>query len=239
MAARHPLIGSLTLLALLSACGGQTAAAPVPPPAPVRPLPVSTAAPQNQGMALLAAMRQRLATCRGFETEMTSRGEGTWDDGEDKGVKRTNRNRARLDWTRPHRLHGEMIEAPFALMVGGTLDTTDGQTLTLRPSGLLSVVALTVQATDVKLRNSRNHTFRDSQPAAQLARLTGPAAIWTIVAAQPEALTVEVTGVRRLDAGIERELLVLSGADLSLRSLTMLWAGKPVVSNTFKGFRWR
>lgn len=239
MTTRALLAPSLTLIALLSACG-QSVAGPLPPsPSPLRPAPVATPGPQDRGLYLLAGMRQRLASCRGFETELTSRGEGTWDDGVDTGVRRTNRNRARLEWSKPNRLHGEMLEAPFALMVGGTLDTPDGLTLKLRPSGLLSLVALEVSATDVKLRNSRNHTFRDSHPAAQIQRLTGPTAGWRVLGEDAQTITVEVAGVRRLDTGIEREVLVLAAADLAPRQLMMLAAGKPVVHNTFKDFRWR
>lgn len=239
MAARALLVSSLAIAALLSACGQSAATPIVTPPSPARPGPVATPQPQDRGLWLLSGMRQRLAGCRGFETELTSRGEGTWDDGVDTGVRRTNRNRARLEWSKPNRLHGQMLEAPFALMVGGTMDTPDGQTLTLRPSGLLSLVAMTVSSTDVKLRNSRNHTFRDSHPAAQLQRLTGPTAGWRIVGEDAQTITVEVMGVRRLDAGIERELLVLGAADLAPKQLMMLAAGKPVVHNTFKDFHWR
>lgn len=223
----------------LAGCGQQPAAAIAPIPAPSRPAPVAAPDVRLEGMRLLAAVRDRLASCRGFDTEMASFAEGTWDDGEDKGVRRTNRNRAQLRWTRPHQLHGEMLEAPFALMVGGTLDTTDGQTLTLRPKGLLSVVALTVSATDVKLRSSRNHTFRDSNPAAQLTRLTGPTAAWTVVGTAPGVVSLEVTGVRRLDAGIDREVVTLAPQDLALRAIVMHADSRQVVSNTFKGFRWR
>ena len=237
MAARALLVSSLATAALLSACGQSAATPVVTPPSPAQP--VVTPPPQDRGHVILSGMRQRLASCRGFETELTSRGEGTWDDGVDTGVRRTNRNRARLEWSKPNRLHGEMLEAPFALMVGGTMDTPDGQTLTLRPSGLLSLVAMSFSSTDVKLRNSRNHTFRDSHPAAQLQRLTGPTAGWRVVGEDPQTITVEVMGVRRLDAGIAQELLVLSVADLAPRQLMMLAAGKPVVHNTFKDFRWR
>lgn len=228
----------LAALALLTACG-QLDASPLPPTPSARPHPVAAPAAPDRGMVVLDALRRRLAACRGFTTELTSRAEGTWDDGADTGHRRTNRNRARLKWDKPNRLHGEMLEAPFALMVGGTLDTPDGQTLTLRPSGLLSVVAMKVSATDIKLRNSRNHTFRDSHPAAQLERLTGPQARWALVGEDARTLTLEVSDVRRLDAGIEREMLTLGAADLAPRSLTMLSAGQPVVSNTFKDFRWR
>lgn len=240
MARRTQVAPSLALIALLSACG-QSVAAPQPPsPRPTDRPPVVTPAPQQaQALALLDGLRRRLAGCRGFDTEMTSRGEGTWDDGADTGVRRTNRNRAHLQWSKPNRLHGEMLEAPFALMVGGTLDTPDGEALTLRPSGLLSVVAMNVKSTDVKLRNSRNHTFRDSQPAAQLARLSAGSATWTILGADTETVTLDASGVRRLDSGIEREVLVLAASDLAPRSLTMLSAGRAVVSITFKGFRWR
>lgn len=240
--ARHTHVApALALVALLSACGQSVAASVKPVPGPTeRPsAPVATPAPTSRALVLLEGLRRRLASCRGFDTEMTSRGEGTWDDGVDTGVTRTNRNRAHLTWSKPNRLHGEMLEAPFALMVGGTLDTPDGEALTLRPSGLLSVVAMNVKSTDVKLRNSRNHTFRDSQPAAQLARLSAGAATWTVLGADPDTVTVEAAGVRRLDGGIEREVLVVGASDLAPRSLTMLSAGRPVVSITFKGFRWR
>ncbi|MDF2902306.1 MAG: hypothetical protein K0Q62_2365 [Phenylobacterium sp.] len=239
MARRPHVVPSLALVALLSACG-QSVAAPQPPaPADRPPAPVATPAPPARGLAVLDGVRRRLASCRGFDTEMTSRGEGTWDDGVDTGVRRTNRNRAKLSWHKPNRLHGEMLEAPFALMVGGTLDTPDGEALTLRPSGWLSVVAMNLKSTDVKLRNSRNHTFRDSQPAAQLARLTAGPATWTLLVDDGETVTLDVTGVRRLDSGIAREVLVLAATDFAPRSLTMLSAGRPVVSLTFKGFRWR
>lgn len=235
---RHLVLPLLALLLLLSACGQSATASQAPVPA-VRPRPAPTTAVPELGRQVLEAVRQRLASCQGFDTEMTSWAEGTWDDGEDKGVQRTNRNRARLRWDKPNRLHGEMLEAPIGLMVGGTLDTADGQTLTLRPSGLLSVVAMKVSATDIKLRNSRNHTFRDAQPAAQLQRLTASTAAWKVIGRDAASLTLEVEGVRRLDAGIEREVLTVSPTDLSLKSLTMVADRRTVVSNTFTQFRWR
>lgn len=235
---------SLTLASLgLVGCGPRPAGAVERPPSTARPspLPAPSAAPdaRTRGQDLLERLRQRLASCSGFETEMATFSEGTWDDGADTGVRRSNRNRAKLQWRKPHRLHGEMLEAPFALMVGGTLDTTDGETLTLRPKGLLSVVALKVSSTDVKLRSSRNHTFRDSQPAAQFTRLTASGAAWTVFEEGPAEVRVAIDGVRRLDAGIERELLGLSADDLAPRALTMLAQGRAVVRNTYAGFKWR
>lgn len=239
MAVRTALAPSLSLVVLLAACG-QLAAPGLPPcPAARLPAPGASAVPPSVGSELLAGLRRRLAGAHGFESVVTSRGEGTWDDGVDRGVRRISRNRARLRWTKPNRLHGEMLEAPFGLMVGGTLDTDDGITLSLRPGGLLSVVALTVSATDVKLRNSRNHTFRDSHPAAQLARLTAAQAVWSVQEDGPGATTVEVTGVRRLDGRIVQEVLAIATDDVTPRSLTMVAAGRPVVIVTFEGFRWR
>ena len=239
MSTRIPHLALIAQAALLAACAQQPVAAIVPASAPSAPLPAPAPDARVQGQRWLDGLRQRLAMAGGFTAEVTSFSEGTWDDGADTRVRRTTRNRARLMWSKPARLHGEMLEAPFALMVGGTMDTTDGDTLTLRPKGLLSVIGLTVKATDVKLRSARNHTFRDSNPATQLKRLSGPGAVWTVVDQGPAQVRLEVTGVGRLDAGIQREFVTLERHELGLKAIAMHAGGRQVVLISFKDFRWR
>lgn len=236
---RFPRVSLIVQLALLSACAQQPVAAIAPPAATPPPAPAPAPDARAEGQVWLNALRQRFARSGGYTAEVASASEGTWDDGADTGVRRTTRNRARLSWSKPARLHGEMLEAPFALMVGGTMDTTDGETLTLRPKGLLSVIGMTVKATDVKLRSARNHPFRDSHPAAQLARLSDAGAVWAVVAQTREQVTIEVTGVRRLDAGIEREFVTIRRQDAGLVAIAMHAGGRQVAQSTFKDFRWR
>lgn len=231
-------------VATLAACGASPTAAPRAPrrtaPQAVPNLPLGQMAPQGAdptGGAALAAVRGAFSRATSISLSETLRVDGNVDMGEKKSTELHADMTLDVSWRKPNRMAITIVEARHAgMLTGAKLTSEDGSSVKAKAKGVLGLVPLSLSMTDSKLSNYRGHTLRDQLISAQLTRLTGPTAVWTPVAGM--AHTFAVDGVRRLDAGIDREVVTLDPATLGLKSLTMYAAGRAVLVERFTRFTW-
>lgn len=197
---------------------------------------------QAEAERLKAGLRQALDTSTGAELEIKMYSEGHYKTGKKVDELRRSTSRAKLTWGKPDKIRGEVLETTNPLAEGAALATSDGRNMRLKAKGLLGLFPISVTATDPKLSNNRNHSFKDTAPRALLGRLTSPESRWMIVGdtqVDGQAVRlVSIEGVRRLDNEITREVLGLDPVQMRLYKLTMYAGTKPVIDMTFKGFRW-
>lgn len=197
----------------------------------------------GKGVLLLAAVRKRVAEMTGFEAKIMTKTQGYYKQGERQSELRKVSIGYKVTWAKPAKFRAEVFNSPDPMMEGAGMVTTDGMNITARAKGLLSFVPIKLTARDPKLGNARNHTFDKYGPNAQIERLTGPTAVWTIIgeSVAPNGLPmafVQIDGVRRLDAQITREVFGLETASLALRSLAAFEGETKVVDYNFQEFRW-
>lgn len=197
----------------------------------------------GKGMQLLQRVRVQLEQITGFSAEILCKTQGHYKQGQKQQELRRITIGYKITWAKPAKLRGEVFNSPDALMEGAGLVTTDGFNITARAKGFLSFVPIKTNAKEPKLNNCRNHSFADFQPSAQIKRLTGPEAQWTVLQesvapnGQPMAF-VAVDNVRRLDKEITREIFGIELANLQLRSLVALGGETKLTEYTFQKFSW-
>lgn len=257
---RRALLASLSGVLLLAGCGqiAQTSAslprrgtgAPLGSAAPLGAVQAGTQVqpgaltgnPQADGQMLLNGMRQTVAQITGFSAELKSYSEGNYKSGERKGELFKSTTRSKVTWAKPARLRAEVITATNPLLEGGALATPDGQNITARAKGLLSIIPIHLQASDPKLSNNRNYKFNDMNPNVLIGRLTGATAQWTVVGpgqiGTASVLWVSVAGVRHLDAEIQTELIAVDPQTYALNGVQMMAGNKRVVDMQLTNFQW-
>jgi hypothetical protein len=188
----------------------------------------------TEGERLLTAVRAQLPTLTSFETTVRSYNQGYFSGGQRTGELKRATTEAKLTWAAPKSLRVEVIKTTNPIAEGAVLTTQDLVTCRLRAKGLLSWLPISLPATDGKLANNRNHTLPEMNPKATLDRLTAPGAAWTLigdgVVEGTPVKVVRVTGVRTLDAEIDRELVGVDPATLLIRKVTM-YAGETKVGD--------
>lgn len=204
----------------------------------------AAASPQAQaeGAKLLNAMRQTLATARGFDAEVRNYSEGNYKMGEKVSELRKSTTQARLIWMKPAKLRAEVITTSNALLQGAAMATTDGKNITARAKGVLGLFPIKLTASDPKMSTNRNVSFNDNNPDSQLKRLTAPTATWTVLGngsvAGVQVKLVAIDNVKRLDREIVREVVMVDPVTNGLRGLAMYSASKKVVDIQFLKFKW-
>lgn len=205
-------------------------------------LPGQAGVPGQEGQMLKQGMGQVFAQATGFDATITSYSQGNYKQGQRVNELRKSTSEARLIWGRPNKLRGEIIKTTNSLIEGAAMATQDGQSIRVRLKGLLGFLPITVQASDPKLSNNRNHSFNATNPKTLIERFTGPSAVWTVVG--QEAIggvmckVVRVDGVARLDGEINMELLHVDPQTFGLRRLTMLSGQTKVMEATLTKFAW-
>lgn len=245
----------VTLAAVLVGCGGTLPTKPkakstglrtmttVPGAALPGAPQIAAGADQGHGMQLLQRVRQHLETINGFSAEILCKTQGNYKQGVKQAELRKITIGYKLIWAKPAKLKGEVFNSADPLMEGAGLVTTDGVNIVARAKGLLSFVPIKTTAREPKLNNCRNHSFADFQPSAQIKRLTGPTATWTVLQdsvapnGQPMAF-VAVDNVARLDKEITREVFGIELATLQIRSLTAFGGETKLTDYTFQKFGW-
>ena len=198
---------------------------------------------QGAGLQLLQRVRQQLDSVTGFEAEIMSRTQGHYKQGEKVAELRKVSVGYKIVWAKPSKFKAEVYNAPTPLMEGAGLVTTDGKNITARAKGLLGFLPIKLTAKEPKLGNARNHTFDRYCPNAQIQRLTGPQAVWTVVGqgqtpAGAPVTYVAIDGVPRLDNEITREIMGVEVNNAALRSLTGYAGQEKVTDYQFDKFRW-
>ncbi len=200
-------------------------------------------ADQGRGGQLLERVRQELAHVTGFDAEILARTQGNYKQGKKVDELRKVTIGYKVVWMKPTKFRAEVFNSPDPLMEGAGLVTTDGVNVTARAKGLLSFIPIKAKANDPKLANARNHTFDKYGPNAQIQRLTGQGATWTVLSESvapngaPMAF-VAVDNVQRLDREITREVFGIEIQSLVMRSLTAFAGETKVTDYTFQKFRW-
>ena len=204
---------------------------------------VAAGADQGKGAQLLGRVRQHLDTINGFSAEILCKTQGNYKQGQKQAELRKITIGYKIIWAKPAKLKGEVFNSPDPMMEGAGLVTTDGFNVVARAKGFLSFVPIKTNAKEPKLNNCRNHSFADFQPSAQIKRLTGPTAVWTVLQdsvapnGQPMAF-VAVDNVARLDREITREVFGIEVGNLQIRSLTAFGGETKLTDYTFQKFGW-
>jgi hypothetical protein len=144
-------------------------------------------------------------------------------------------------WAAPNKLRAQVLESTTALMKGATLVMQGPSQIRVKAGGAFGLFPISMTSTDSRLLTNRNHAFTDNHPIAHLQRLTAPGAEWRSVpplATAPQAAWIEITGVRRLDGALSRELLALDPQTLRPVAVAMYEQEKPVVIFQFLSFQW-
>lgn len=202
-----------------------------------------TTADGGRGQALLAQVRQVLQSCQTFSAEVDATSTGMWKAGERQGAERTITVGYRITWQRPAKFRAEVTKSPSSIEEGATMVTTDGQNITARAKGILGFLAISAKANDLRISNARKHTFDQFNPNTQMARMTGPSAVWTVLqeGRSPQGTPVvrcAIDGVPRLDGEIDREEVTFDMATQGMVSLTAFAKGRKVIDYSFSRFQW-
>lgn len=197
---------------------------------------------QGQGAQLLNAMRQKLATCNGFQGNLTDFTMGNFKNGVQQSNTVQSTTTATILWAKPNQLRCDVQTTTNSLLDGAKMATTDGQNITARLKGILGLLALHLNASDPKMSTNRNHSFTDNNPYSQLERITAPNVQWVPVGQATvggaPVVVCEIEGVRHLDNQITRELVEVEPQTLNLRGM-ISYAGNQVVEQfTFNTFTW-
>ena len=207
------------------------------------PMPGASGAGQAKGAELLQRARQTLSGVTGFEGEIMTRTQGHYKSGKRVSELVKESIGYKVVWAKPAKFRAEVFNAPSAMMEGAGIVTQDGMAITARAKGLLSFVPIKLTARDPQLANVRNHTFDKYSPMAQIQRLSGPTAVWTVISegvapsGAPLAF-VAIDGVKRLDAEISREVYALEVPTLAPHSLSAFAGAQKVADYSFQKFRW-
>ncbi|MEB3330549.1 MAG: hypothetical protein VKQ33_15090 [Candidatus Sericytochromatia bacterium] len=249
-AMRGAVITLVGVSLLLAACGRSVANVrplrPSPPPvastAPGQPgQPGQPAAQLPDGPALLARLRERLARTTGVEVEVKASSSGSYYGGKRVAQERSSASRSRMTWVKTGKLRAQVLESSTPMLAGSVLVMTSPTQVRVKGAGALGLVPISMRPTDTRLITNRNHYFTDNHPIAHLQRLTAPGAVWEGVKAlpvAPQASWVAISGVRRLDAELTRELLALDAGTLQPTAMAMMVAERPVVTFQFLRFSW-
>jgi hypothetical protein len=208
-------------------------------PAPGQP--GQPAAPAPDGPALLAKLRERLTRTTGVEVEIKASSSGTYYGGKRVSQERSSSSRSRMTWASPGKLRAQVLESTTPMLAGSVLVMTSPTQVRVKGSGALGLVPISMKPTDTRLITNRNHYFTDNHPIAHLKRLTAAGAVWEGVKAlpiAPQASWVSISGVRRLDTELTRELLALDPSTLKPVAMAMMVAERPVVTFQFLRFSW-
>jgi hypothetical protein len=194
-----------------------------------------------EGAQLLAGVRAQGARITSLEASIRSYSQGYFSGGERSSELKRVTNEVKVTWAFPKRTRVEVIKTTNPLVEGAVLTTHDLATCRVRAKGLLSLIPITMSATDPKLANNRNHTLPETNPKAALDRFTGPGAAWTVVGdGAVEGVPVKivhVTGVKPLDDEIDRELLGIDPAQMVMRKVVMYAGNTKVGDHTMVTFR--
>lgn len=252
---RHLKLATALLAALaLTACGtGAPTRAKAPksalrtmtqqPGAPMMGMNQQPGGDQGHGMQLLERVRQHHAQVQGFSAEILCKTQGYWKQGKKGDELRKVSIGYKVVFMKPAKFRAEVFNSPDPMMEGAGMVTTDGVNITARAKGLLSFIPIKAKANDSRIANARNHTFDKFGPAAQVVRLLGPSARWTVLQESvapngaPMAF-VAVDDVPRLDGEITREVLGVELQSLVLRSLTAFAGEMKATDYTFQKFMW-
>lgn len=218
--------------------GNQTSAMPMSGAA----APGLAGTPAAQGAALLQMMRQNYARCTGVSADIKSYSQGHYKMGEKVTELRSGTTEAKMTWAKPNKLRLTVVTTTNPLLEGAALATPDGVQITARAAGLLSIFPFHFAPSDPKLRNNRNHPFTENNPKSQIERLTGPTAVWTVVAdgmvENTPVKMISVDGVRHLDSEINREVVAVDPVAGTLRAVVMYNNATRLVDYHFMAFSW-
>ncbi|MEB3327639.1 MAG: hypothetical protein VKQ33_00230 [Candidatus Sericytochromatia bacterium] len=188
----------------------------------------------TEGERLLTAVRAQAARLTSFEATIRSFSQGFYSGGQRTGELKRATTESKLTWAQPNRLRVEVLKTSNPIAEGAVLTTHDLVTCRVRAKGLLSWLPISMPATDAKLANNRNHTLPEMNPKATLDRLTAPGAAWTLMGdAVVEGIplkVVRVSGVKALDAEIDREVIGVDPVQLAIVKVTM-YAGQTKVGD--------
>lgn len=194
-----------------------------------------------EGQQLLLGVRAQAARVRSLEATIRSFSQGYYSGGERSGELKRATNEVKLTWAFPKRTRVEILKTTNPLVEGAVLTTHDMVSCRVRAKGLLGWLPITLQATDAKLANNRNHGLPDTNPKATQDRLTAPGAVWTLVGDSVlegvPLKIVRVTGVRMLDREIDRELVGIDPAQMVIRKVVMYAGSTKVGDHTLVNFR--
>lgn len=195
-----------------------------------------------EGERLKRSAVQAFQQATGFEAELQSYGQGYYKSGERGSELRKSSSRVKLTFAKPSKLRGEILQTTNPLLEGGKMATSDGENLTARAKGVLGLFPMSVKASDKKMSNNRNHSFKETLPDTLIARLTGPGSVWTVVGETTvegvRVRMVDVANVRRLDKEVTREVLGIDPQTFQVRKISMFSGDTRVIDYTFKTFRW-
>ena len=197
----------------------------------------------GRGGDLLRAARQVMQTAPGFEAEFTSRSFGAFRQGKDVGDSREVMSKYKVTWARPNAMRAEVGFSNEGDLAGARIATDDGESYTVRAPGLLGLIPRKLAADDDRLKNARGHELGAVNPGAQVARLSGAQAVWTVIgegrtpAGQP-TVRIGVTGVGRLDAQIDREEIEVEAGTMALYQYAAYVGLRRVLAYDFAAFRW-
>jgi hypothetical protein len=217
----------------------------LPQPAPGAPgLPGQPSLPpalSPEGAALLQAMRNKVGSTSGVDVEVRASSRGTYYGGKKVNELRSSSSRSRMIWAKPNKLRAQVIDSTTALMKGAVLVMQGPSQIRVKAGGAFGLFPISMSAADTRLLTNRNHAFIDNHPIAHLQRLTAPGAEWRVVAplpTAPQATWIEITGARRLDKGLTRELLALEAQTLKPMAVAMYEQEQAVVTFQFTRFQW-
>lgn len=234
---------ALVALSTLLACGhgGDLPVAPVPMPRPSEAVGQPVAPPVAQdprGEALLLGLRDAFARCTGVEVLVKSYSEGHYKSGKRVNELRKSTYRTKVLWAKPSKFAGDILETDNFLVGGAKMASTDGKKVRVRAKGVLGLFPLTLEMDNALLSSNRNHGFSQMSPDALMSRLMSAEAVWTVVGEDTGGVRVEITNVRRPDAGITSEFLTIDPRTLALKEVVMLEGQKKVAEFKFERFRW-
>jgi hypothetical protein len=266
---RHPWLVVLLAASMLAGCGRDTGLTPARParttanrqampptglggagmvPGAFPPGAMGAGAGMAPGMSgnaegeqLLAAVRAQGARINSLEATIRSFTQGYYSGGERSSELKRATNEVKVTWASPKRIRLEILKTTNPLVEGAVLTTVDLAACRVRAKGLLSWLPITMQATDSKLANNRNHGLADQHPKAAQDRLTAPGAVWTLVGdGVVEGVPVKivrVTGVRMPDHEVDRELVGIDPAQMVIRKVLMYAGNTKVGDHTLVTFR--
>lgn len=195
-----------------------------------------------EGVALLNATRDVLSKITGFDAQIKSYSQGHFKSGEKVDELRKATTEARIIWVKPLKLRAEVIQTTNPLLVGAAMATNDGQNIVARAKGILGLIPFKMAISDPKLGNNRNHRLPQNNPKSQMERLTAPTAVWTVVGDQVvegvPCKMIQVDNIKRLDNEVNRELVAIDPAQMTLRKLVMYENTTRIVEHTFVKFKW-
>lgn len=197
----------------------------------------------SRGGDLLHRARRTMETAPGLEAEFVMRAFGRYRAGADTGEAREVSNRYKVLWARPARLRADVSQSSEGDLEGARIASAESGGFNVRAPGLFGLFTRKFAAADPRLKNARGHELAAVVPDAQLARLTGPYAVWTVIGEGKTPLgaptvRIGVQGVPRLDPEIDREELELEAGSLALYQYASYVGMRRVLGYDFVSFRW-